>query len=125
MTYRLIIIVIPEYRILKEIKDILKGYDVLNYWDVESSNEQIVVNVIIRREKTESLINILQKRFYDLEGFRISLLPVEASLPVPEPIEKVVSKYNEPSEKEDAKNIFVFHLNFNTIHVNINTYAIT
>jgi uncharacterized hydrophobic protein (TIGR00341 family) len=102
MTYRLIIIIIPKYGILKEVKDILKGYDVLNYWDIESSNEQIVVNVIIRREKTESLINILQKRFSDLEGFRISLLPVEASLPVPEPIEKVVSKYNEPSEKEDT-----------------------
>ena len=102
MTYRLIIIVMPTYEILDEIKNILEGYDVLNYWDVKSSNEQIIVNVIIRREKTESLINLLQKRFSNLEGFRISLVPVEASLPVPEPIEKMISKYEEPSDEEDT-----------------------
>ena len=102
MAYRLIIIVIPEYGILKEIRNILKGYDVLNYWDVKSSSKLIVVNVIIRREKTESLINLLQKRFSELEGFRISLIPVEASLPVPEPIGKVMSKEEEPPDKSDS-----------------------
>jgi len=69
---------------------------------INTKSTKKIKDVIIRREKTESLINILQKRFSDLEGFRISLLPVEASLPVPEPIEKVVSKYDEPSEKEDT-----------------------
>lgn len=59
---------------------------------------KIIYNVIIRREKTEALINTLQKRFSDLEGFRISLLPVEASVPVPEPIEKIISKHREPEE---------------------------
>lgn len=102
MAYRLIIIVIPEYGILKEIKNILKGYDVLNYWDVQSSDEQIVVNVIIRREKTESLINLLQKKFSNLKGFRVSLVPVEASFPVPEPIDRIVSKYEEPPDKGDS-----------------------
>ncbi len=133
MTYRLIIIVMPTYEILDEIKSILEGYDVLNYWDVKSSNEQIIVNAIIRREKTESLINLLQKRFSNLEGFRISLMPVEASLPVPEPIEKMISKYEEPSDKEDTTleeltdridpNELVYRLSRHEIYSNISDLA--
>lgn len=102
MTYRMIIIVLPDYKNLGDIKSILEKYDVLSSWHVESTENQIIYNVIIRREKTESLINRLQKHFSGLEGFRVSLLPVEASLPVPEPIEKVISKYKEPSDKEDT-----------------------
>ncbi|MGF7119530.1 TIGR00341 family protein [Methanobacterium oryzae] len=103
MAYRLIIIILPDYGNLEKLKNILKKYDVLSSWFVESAEDQIVFNVIIRRAKTESFINTLQKRFSNLEGFRISLLPVEASVPVPEPIEKIVSKHRETAEeKEDT-----------------------
>jgi uncharacterized hydrophobic protein (TIGR00341 family) len=98
MAYRLIIIILPHYENILEIRNILQKYDVLSSWHVESAEDQIVYNVIIRRAKTESLINTLQKRFSGLEGFRISLLPVEASIPVPGPIEKIVSKYRETDE---------------------------
>lgn len=103
MAYRLIVIILPNYKNLKEFNSILKRYDVLSSWHVESAEDQMVYNVIIRRAKTESFINSLQKRFSDLEGFRVSLLPVEASIPVPEPIDKIVSKYKETDEeKEDT-----------------------
>lgn len=51
---------------------------------MHSSEGQVVFNILVRREKTESLLNILQKHFSKTDGFRISLVPVEASIPVPE-----------------------------------------
>lgn len=100
MAYRLIIIILPDYGNLNETKSILEKYDVLGSWYTESAEKQIIYNVLIRREKTESLINVLQKQFSNLEGFRISLLPIEASIPVPEPIEKVLKKNKETTEED-------------------------
>lgn len=86
MAYRLIIIILPEKKELDELKSIIHRYDVLNSWQVSSRENEIIYHVIIRRAKTESLINTLQKRFSYLDGFRINLLPIEASVPVPEAI---------------------------------------
>ncbi len=103
MAYRLIIIILPDYRCKDTIENILQRYDVLSSWHVELSENKAVYNVIIRRAKTESLINELQKRFSNLNGFRVNLLPVEASVPVPEPIEEILPRYPERDiEKEDT-----------------------
>ncbi|WP_414470372.1 TIGR00341 family protein [Methanobacterium sp. ACI-7] len=102
MVYRLIIIVIPNYENLEEIKGIIGKYDVLNSWYIESTENQIIYNVIIRRAKTESFVNTLQKRFSKLEGFRINLLPVEASVPVPESLEKTLLRTKESEERGDT-----------------------
>lgn len=101
MAYRLIIIILPDYKNLEEVKNILKKYHVLSSWHIESAENQIIYNVIIRRAKTESLINLLQKRFSDLEGFRISLLPIEASVPIPEPLKKTFLRTRETEEERE------------------------
>lgn len=99
MAYRLIIVIIPNYENLEEIKGIINKYDVLNSWYIESTENQIIYNIIIRRAKTESFINTLQKRFSNLEGFRINLLPVEASVPVPESLKKTLLRTRETEEE--------------------------
>ncbi len=98
MTYRLIIVILPEGYVEK-LKNILHRYDVLESWSVETEGK-FVTNIIIRREKTESLLNALQKKFSGLNGFRISLIPVEASIPVPEPVMESLIKNN--GENEDT-----------------------
>lgn len=111
MAYRLIVIILPDYRNINEIKSILERYDVLSSWHVKSAEDNIIYNVIIRRAKTEALINELQKQFSNIEGFRVSLLPIEASVPVPEPIEKILPKYIETDEeKEDIIEDLTEHL---------------
>ena len=90
MTYRLIILILPEGSVEK-VKNLLYRYDVLESWTVETEGKT-VTNIIIRREKTESLLNTLQKEFSNLENFSISLLPVEASIPIPEPIKNTLTK---------------------------------
>ncbi len=97
MTYRMIILILPV-GIVEKLKNLLHKYDVLESWTVETEGKT-VTNIIIRREKTESLLNTLQKEFSNLENFNISLLPVEASIPIPEPIEATLTK-SEPEDKE-------------------------
>lgn len=99
MAYRLIIISLPDYMRIKKIENILQKYDVLSSWYVKLSGGEVVYHVIIRRAKTESLINELQRQFLNLDGFRVSLLPVEASVPVPEPIAETLSNYRETDEE--------------------------
>ncbi len=86
MNNRLLILNLPDTEYRGEVEYLLSKYDVLNSWCQESSDKKLVYHIIIRRAKTESFINTLQKRFSKIEGFRISLLPIEASIPVPDPI---------------------------------------
>ncbi len=134
MAYRLIIIILPYYRNIDEVRNILKKYDVLSSWHVESSEDEIVYYVIIRRAKTESLINTLQKRFSGLEGFRVSLLPVEASIPIPEPLEKSLLKNRETEEEREDSTLeeltdrldqtkFINRLSRHEIYANISDMA--
>ena len=102
MTYRLIILILPNGSVEK-VKNLLYRYDVLESWTVETEGKS-VTNIIIRREKTESLLNTLQKEFSNLENFSISLLPVEASIPIPEPIKNTLNK-SKPEDKETVEEL--------------------
>lgn len=46
------------------------------------SEEQILVKILVFAEESENLLKLLQERFSDAKGFRINIIPVEASLPV-------------------------------------------
>jgi len=48
------------------------------------SEEQILVKILVFAEESESLLKSLQEKFSDEEGFRINIIPVEASIPVEE-----------------------------------------
>ena len=48
------------------------------------SEEQILVKILVFAEESESLLKSLQERFSDEDGFRINIIPVEASLPAEE-----------------------------------------
>ena len=50
----------------------------------ELSEEQILVKILVFAEESENLLKCLQETFSDVEGFRINIIPVEASLPVNE-----------------------------------------
>lgn len=97
MTYRMIILILPEGNIEK-VKRLLYRYDVLESWTTKSENK-IVTNIIVRREKTESILNALQRKFSKLDDFRISLIPIEASIPVPDP---VIESLNKKKSNQDT-----------------------
>lgn len=102
MAYRLIIATIPVSKSGKEIDELLKRYEVLSMWRAESSEGQLILNILIRREKTEAILNLLQKHCAGLEGFRVILVPVEASIPIPEVPVRILPEEEKEDEGEDT-----------------------
>ncbi|MGD2245173.1 MAG: TIGR00341 family protein [Candidatus Aminicenantes bacterium] len=80
MAIRLIEIVLPAlYQ--TEVNDILKSYESLELWQERIDENRLRIKFILPTGKTEEVLDSLEKRFSTVEGFRIILLPVEASIP--------------------------------------------
>ena len=66
------------------VEDILRDVAVLGVWEQVSSDDLTTVKVLLRVEETEAVLDALKKHFGTSGGFRVVLLPVEATLPRPE-----------------------------------------
>jgi uncharacterized hydrophobic protein (TIGR00341 family) len=104
MVLRLIEIVLPKEK-SGDLEVLLKGeglpilgmwmQPVLGVWERpvrgvltrSFAENQILVKVLLSTEDTERVLDLLETRFSKVEGFRIVLLQVQASLPRPEEIE--------------------------------------
>lgn len=100
MVYRLIVATIPMEKDVEELDELLKRYEVLSMWRINLSGGQLLLNILIRREKTEAIMNLLQKCCADMEGFRVILVPVEASIPMPEDPVRILPKEKEVDEED-------------------------
>lgn len=85
------------------LKEILKDQKVLGIWVESLSENQILVKILLPPEDTEPVLGILEKYFSTSEGFRIILLPVEASIPRPEPEEKVLPEIEKLAEEQKTE----------------------
>jgi uncharacterized hydrophobic protein (TIGR00341 family) len=96
---RLIEIKLPQ-KDWKVAEGLIKENDPLDLWKQEIEEGQMHIKVLVPTEKTESMMDALEKRFSKMGGFRMVLLSVEASIPRPEIKEE---KPPEPREKEVEK----------------------
>ena len=83
MAMRLIEIYVPK-QLEQSIQQTLEDHKVLGVWQAGLSKNQIMVRVLLPTEETEAVLDHLKKHYSHLEGFRVILLSVEASLPRPE-----------------------------------------
>ncbi len=91
MSLRLIEIVLPEgYR--NELLGSLEQQKVLDIWQEEIEESRLHLKILVSTEYSGEVLDFLEKRFSQAEGFRIILLPVEASIPRPELVEKPKKK---------------------------------
>jgi uncharacterized hydrophobic protein (TIGR00341 family) len=105
MSLRLIEIVLPEgYR--QELVGSLEQQKVLDIWQEEIEEGRLHLKILVSTENSEEVLDLLEKRFSHSEGFRIILLPVEASIPRPEIEEK--PKEKTVSVVESQKNVSRF-----------------
>ncbi len=95
MALRLIQVFLPKTE-KDQVQEILKDHKVLGIWQEGVSENQVLVRILLFAEDTETVLDILEKYFSTSEGFRIILLPVEASIPRPEPEEKVLPENEKP-----------------------------
>jgi len=80
VTLRLIEMVIPHgYQ--KEVLEVLQKCNIIEIFDLKMGNDLILFKVLLTTEDSESTLDKLEKRFSHLNGFRIFILPVQASIP--------------------------------------------
>lgn len=105
MSLRLIEIVLPEgYR--NELLGSLEQQKVLDIWQEEIEESRLHLKILVSTEYSGEVLDFLEKRFSQAEGFRIILLPVEASIPRPELVEKPKKKTDVVVESQ--KNVSKF-----------------
>lgn len=99
MSLRLIEIILPETENLERLKELLEEHPIIEIWEDNISGEKILVKILVKAEESEKILDLLEQRFSKTEGFRIILLPVEASIPRPEKPKK-----EEPEEIPENNN---------------------
>lgn len=103
MTLRLIEMVVPGPE-AGELQKLLAEQSVLELKQIGFGEGEVLVRVLLEAEKSEAVLDILEKRYADKEGYRIVILPVEATLPrieIAEPAasDKPQSGNEPPAEK--------------------------
>lgn len=80
MPQRVIKIILPENQ-RKNALELLEGQENLSFWLEESSGVNFVASVLIDSGRSETIMDLFEKRFSSVEGFKLILFPVEASIP--------------------------------------------
>ena len=119
MALRLLEIVLPEDT-EKDIDGILEEFQVIQVWSEKSLDKRIFVKLLVPAEKTEYVLDVLEKRFSTREAFRIVLLPVEAAVPrleepEPEPLHQEAQASSEEAAQTQIDRISREEL-YNDIH---------
>ena len=96
MSLRLIEIIVPTASV-DAIAELPNAQDVLGRWDDRLGEDLSLVRALVSVEQTEEMIDELESRFSQVDGFRVMLLPVEATLPRPKEPEKRESKTKKKS----------------------------
>jgi|Deesub1362A_J573_1020465.scaffolds.fasta_scaffold00005_48 uncharacterized hydrophobic protein (TIGR00341 family) len=102
MAIRLIEIYLPEKE-KRHVKELLDKYTNIEIWQDRISEGKILTRILIPTEETESLLDELENRFGDTEGFRAIILQADASIPrikLEERTKKEVEKKNRISREE-------------------------
>jgi uncharacterized hydrophobic protein (TIGR00341 family) len=84
------------------VREVLEDYPLIGLWHHETSDDSSVVKVLLDADKTDAVLDQLEKHFGQSGGFRTVLMPVEATFPRPEEPEEEAAD-EEPQEKEKPK----------------------
>ena len=83
MIFRLIQLVLPNNKKEQTIR-IIEERDVMDYSYSKFSQTHLKFDIIVKRERSEELLEIFQKEFSSFKGFRIIIIPIETYIPFPE-----------------------------------------
>ncbi|MEL7669534.1 TIGR00341 family protein [Methanobacterium sp.] len=83
MIFRLIQIVLPNDK-KEQTKRIIEKMDVMDYSYSMFSKTHLKFDIIVKMDRSEELLEIFQKEFSGLDGFRIIIIPIETYIPFPE-----------------------------------------
>ncbi|GIV42860.1 MAG: DUF389 domain-containing protein [Vicingaceae bacterium] len=83
MNLRLIEIILPGENATRII-DQLKNEEILDYWREEVFKDEVIIKVLLDANKTESLMDKLEKKFSNDKRFRMVSIEVKTTIPRPD-----------------------------------------
>jgi uncharacterized hydrophobic protein (TIGR00341 family) len=104
MALRLIEIYLPASE-KDRAEQILKDHQTLGTWQAGLRDNQILIRLLLPTEETGAILDLMEKHFATVEGFRIVLLPVEASIPRPQLKEEEAKAQEVQAEEKPEKKI--------------------
>jgi len=102
MALRLIEVFLPKDQ-KDRVQELLKNLRVLGGWQEELSEGKILTKLLLPAEQAGEVLDLLEKHFTTVEGFRIILLPVEASIPRPQEEASPEQKESPSDEKQEKR----------------------
>lgn len=103
MPLRLMEVTIPENN-NQELRKVIEDESTIEYWQEESIESGLRVKMILSVEQTEKVLDLLEQKYSNIQGFRVVLLPVEATLPrIEENDEEKDTKENGEKENNDLR----------------------
>lgn len=84
MSLRLVEAFLPQSQEVPA-KEFLAPHPLVKIWFISLPEERILIKILLHEGQVEPVVDCLSQKFGDLDEFRLLLLPVEASLPQPEP----------------------------------------
>ncbi len=102
MPLRLIEAVLPADS-LSIFDDWAEKESVIDRWDEQLNDEKVLVRMLVDASDVEQLVDKLVDQFSEVTGFRVMLLPVEATLPRP-PEKETSNKDGEPKPSAERLN---------------------
>jgi uncharacterized hydrophobic protein (TIGR00341 family) len=87
----------------EEVRELLKEHKMLEYRQVRLPEGEVLVRILLDAEQSETVLDLLEKRFTGGEVNRVVLLPVEATLPRAEPEPAATPGQPPPEEKSSER----------------------
>ena len=86
------------------VRELLNKCKVLEHRQIRLVDGEVLVRILVDAEQSETVLDLLEKRFTGAEGNRVVILPVEATLPRDEP-EETDTPEQSPSQENPQQRI--------------------
>lgn len=86
-----------------DVRELLNSCKVLEHRQIHLANGEVLVRILMDAEQSETVLDLLDKRYTASEGNRIVILPVEATLPRAQAEQEVASEQSPPEEKSPER----------------------
>jgi len=96
MPLRLLEVSLPESD-AKNVRDLISEDTIYGFWREKTSEDQSLVKMLLSVEQTERVLDVLEHQYSGLDGFRVVVLPVEATIPR---IEETIAKQETAEAKK-------------------------
>jgi len=104
MNYRILELIAPP-EATEEARTFVEEEEVLGVWSDTLEDGYSVLRVLVDANRTEALTDALTEKFSHVEGFRIMLFEVQATLPQPNEKDEEEEKANQEQDKSEEKSI--------------------